>query len=108
VADEISLGALPQRFADFRDDQRERYAELGKRLDGSVPLPLFQAHTAEARREHDELAKDIAEVKAMIEADQRQRAQDRRMIFTALFTSILAPIALLFIQSYMNSRGGAP
>lgn len=108
MADELSLGALHQRLADVRDDMRERHADLGKRIDGTVPLPLFQAHTAEARREHDELAKDIADLKAAIEADQRQRAQDRRMILTALFTSILAPIALLFIQSYMNSRGGGP
>ena len=108
MPDGISPGELLQRFIDFRDDQRERHADLGKRIDGTVPLPLFQAHTAEARREHDELAKDIAEVKALVDADQRQRAQDRRMILTALFTSILAPIALLFIQSYMISRGSAP
>lgn len=108
MPDEISPGELRQRLVDFRDDQRERHAELGKRIDGTVPLPLFQAHIAEARREHDELAADIADVKAKIEADQRQRAADRRLILMALFTSILAPLALLVAQTYMRGKGSAP
>lgn len=109
MADEVSPAEqLRQRFADFRDDVRERHADLGKRIDGTVPLPLFQAHIAETRREHDEMAKDIADVVARVDADQKQRAADRRLVLMALFTAILAPLALLFIQTYMRGKGSAP
>lgn len=66
---------------------------------------MYQAHVDSARREHDELAKDIAALEARFDADQRQRSADRRLILMALFTSILAPLALLVVQTFLRSKG---
>lgn len=108
MADDPTPGELRRALVDLREDQRERYAAFNQRLDAAVPVPLFQAHIAEARREHEELAKDLADVLAEVRSDQRQRSADRRLVLMALFTSILAPLLLLVVTTYMRGRGGAP
>lgn len=109
MADEPTLGELRRNIDDLRQDLRDRHAAQGQRLDdlarGMVPQSLFQAHLETARREHDELGKDIAELAARFEADQKQRAQDRRMILVALFTSVLAPLAMLMVSTYLRGKG---
>lgn len=96
----------------IRQDVRERYAAQGARLDAvpnqMVGLPVWQAHLEATRREHDELKQDIGALDARFEADQRQRAADRRLILMALFTSILAPLALLVVQTLLRSKGASP
>lgn len=112
MADEPTPGELRRSLDDVRQDMRERYTALGARLDALsaslVGQPVYQAHVDTARREHDELAKDIAELGARFEADQKQRAADRRLILMALFTSILAPLALLVVQTFLRGKGAAP
>lgn len=109
MADEPTPGELRRSLDDIRQDLRERYTALGARLDALaasiVGQPVYQAHVDSARREHDELAKDIAALEARFDADQRQRSADRRLILMALFTSILAPLALLVVQTFLRSKG---
>lgn len=105
MPDAPTPGELQRSIADIRQDLRERYAALGVRLDGMVTNAVWQAHIDTTRREHDELGKDIAALEARLDADQRQRAADRRLILMALFTSILAPLALLVVQTLLRSKG---
>ncbi|GAA3957714.1 hypothetical protein GCM10023085_45280 [Actinomadura viridis] len=112
MADDPTPGELQRNISDLRHDLRDRHAALSQRLDAlareMVGLPLYQAHVETARREHDELAKDITDVVARLDADQRQRSADRRMILLALFTSVLAPLTLLILQLYLRGKGTAP
>lgn len=108
MPDEPTPGELRRSLADVREDLRERYAAVNQRIDTMVPAPVFNAHTAEARREHDDLAKDIAAVLARVEADQRQRSADRRLVFMALFTSIIAPLLLLVLSIYLRGQSAGP
>ncbi|MFB4306998.1 hypothetical protein [Actinomadura sp. GTD37] len=101
-------GELRRSIEDIRLDLRERHHALNQRLDTTVPLALWQAHLEASRREHDELAKDIADVNARMDADQRQRSADRRLILMALFTSVLAPLGLVLLQIMMRTKGAAP
>lgn len=105
MGDEPTPAELRRTLADVRDDIRERHSHLNQRIDRCLPLDLYRAHVESSQREHDELAKDIADLRAALSADQDRRAADRRMILTALFTSILAPLALLLIQAYLSVRG---
>lgn len=108
MADEATPGELRRSLDDVRSDLRERHAALNQRMDTMVPVPLYQAHIDQARREHDDLAKDIADVVARMDSDQRQRAADRRLVLMALFTSIIAPLLLLVLSTYLRGRGAAP
>lgn len=112
MADEPTVGELRRNVDDIRRDMRDRHAALGQRLDemarGTVPLSLYQAHLEASRREHDELGKDIADLAKVVESDQKQRAADRRMVLLALFTSILAPLMLLLVSTYLRGKGASP
>ncbi|SEG45146.1 hypothetical protein SAMN04489712_105288 [Thermomonospora echinospora] len=111
---EPTTGELSRSLADAKTDFRERSAALSARIDTMTPLALYQAHVEGARREHDELAADIAALSARLDAEreqrenaERQRAADRRMTLTAIFTALLAPLALMLLQFYVISRGRA-
>jgi t-SNARE complex subunit (syntaxin) len=82
---------------------------LNTRLDRVVTNDLFQAYQQAVRREFDDHAREIAELQAGREADKKerdaekvQRSNDRRIIWVAVFTSIIAPLALMLVQLWLN------
>jgi ABC-type nickel/cobalt efflux system permease component RcnA len=105
VADEPSPWELQRTLAAIREDMREGFKGLNQRLDKHVTTELFNAHLEAERSRHEEHKEDIAAIATAHEADKRQRATDRRMIWMAVFTSILAPLVLLLISSYLRSKG---
>lgn len=103
--DEPSPWELQRTLAAIREDMREGFKGLNQRLDKHVSVDLFNAHLEADRSRHEEHEKDLAAVVAEREADKRQRASDRRMIWMAVFTSILAPLFLLLISLYLTGKG---
>jgi hypothetical protein len=112
-------GELQRNIVDLRD----RHNVLGQRLDTMskdlVPVELYKAHLETTRREHDELGKDItdlssrqerdhAELVARMDEERRQRSADKRLILMALWTSILAPVMLLLLSTYLRGKGASP
>ncbi|MFD8771470.1 hypothetical protein [Streptomyces sp. NPDC059916] len=85
---------------------------LNARLDRFSPPEVYQIQhdqlLAEIREIQDERARekqaeDEKERRAEAErrAQEQRRQQDRRMVFTAL----IAPVLLLFLQLYLTARG---
>lgn len=105
MADEPSPWELHRTLASIREDMREGFKALHLRLDRNVSVELFNAHLEAERSSHEEHEKDITEIKAEREAEKRQRASDRRLIYMAVFTSVLAPLFLLLISLYLTSKG---
>jgi hypothetical protein len=105
VADEPTPWELQRTLAAIREDMREGFKGINLRLDRNVSVELFNAHQEAERSRHEEHEKDIAEIKAEREAEKNQRASDRRLIFMAVFTSVLAPLFLLLVSLYLTSKG---
>lgn len=78
---------------------------MNARLDKLVSNELFQAHQQAVRREFDDHAAEIAALKAEREAEKAQRAADRKLIVTAVFTAFVSPLVILLIQLWLTSRG---
>jgi hypothetical protein len=108
VADEPTPWELQRTLAAIREDMREGFKGINQRLDRNVSVELFNAHLEAERSRHEEHEKDIAEIKAGREAEKQQRSSDRRLIFMAVFTSILAPLFLLLISLYLSNKGAKP
>jgi hypothetical protein len=106
VADEPTPWELQRTLGAIREDMREGFKGLNLRLDRNVSVELFNAHQEAVRARFEEQEKDIAEIKAEREAEKRQRASDRRLAFSAIFTAVLAPLFLLAIGAYLSGKGG--
>lgn len=97
-----------ERFADIREDLRNLLALLDKRV--SVErYQTDQHYEAEAERQLIERVKAIEAARAaeaqQAAADQRaleaQRRADKRLIFSAL----IVPVLLVFLQVYLAAKG---
>jgi hypothetical protein len=97
-----------ERFADIREDLQNVLALLDKRV--SVErYQTDQHYEAEAERQLIERVKAIEAARAaeaqQASADQRaleaQRRADKRLIFSAL----IVPVLLVFLQVYLATRG---
>lgn len=112
MPDDPTLGEVMRRLEDVRQDLKEDFRELGTRLDSKVSMERYQLEQLardEAARLMLERIRTIEdardrEARARAEAEQRladRRAADRRLIFTAL----IAPVLLLLLTVYLNTRG---
>jgi hypothetical protein len=112
MQDEVTLGELIRRLDDVRLDCKEDTREVRLVLDTKVSMERYQLEQL-AREESLRLLADRvkaledardAEQQQRREEDQRaadRRAADRRLIFTA----IIAPVLMLFLQLYLSARG---
>lgn len=107
-----TLGEVMRRLEDVRQDLKEDVRELGTRLDSKVSMERYQLEQmagAEAVRLVVERVQAIEQARAQEEQTRRdeaqriadRRASDRRLIFTAL----IAPVLLLILTVYINTRG---
>ena len=103
MADGPTLGEIARRLEAVHTDLKDDVREVGARLDSKVSMErhlLEQQARDEAMRLLVERVKGIEESQA--ERD-RQRAADRRL----LFTTLLAPVLMLLVQVYLGTRGAA-
>lgn len=107
-----TLGEVMRRLEDVRQDLKEDFRELGVRLDSKVSMERYQLEqvardTAAALLA--ERVKSIEDSREQEEKDRRteaqtqadKRASDRRLLFSAL----VAPVLMLLLTLYINTRG---
>jgi len=81
------------------------FNSLNARLDRVVPNELFQAYQQAVQRQFDEHERKIAGIEAERDAEKAQRAGDRKLIITAVFTAFVSPLVILLIQLWLTSKG---
>ncbi|NUL09058.1 hypothetical protein [Streptomyces lunaelactis] len=112
MPDTPTLGEVMRRLEDVRQDLKEDFRELGTRLDSKVSMERYQLE----QLARDETIKLLVERLKGIEdarlqearqadADRRaleaQRRADKRLIFSAL----IVPVLLVFLQVYLAAKG---
>ncbi|MFE2969930.1 hypothetical protein ACFXKC_40935 [Streptomyces sp. NPDC059340] len=101
MPDDPTLGEVMRRLEDVRQDLKEDFRELGTRLDSKVSMERYQLEQV-AR---DDALKLLSErVRGMEDAareKEKQRAADRRLIFTAL----IVPVLIVLLQAYLAAKG---
>lgn len=105
MADEPTPWELHRNVEALRRTIEAGFAGLNARLDRVVSNELFQAYQQSVRREFDDQAAELAEMKAEREAEKKQRAADRKMVITAIMTSFVSPVVLLLVQLWLTSKG---
>ncbi|MFE5591434.1 hypothetical protein [Streptomyces sp. NPDC056549] len=107
-----TLGEVMRRLDDVRQDLKEDLRELGTRLDGKVSMERYELEKLARDDAQRLLADRVAAIEAARETEQEQkraeaqkltdrRAADRRLVLTAL----VAPVLLLLLTVYIQTRG---
>ncbi|MEW2267791.1 hypothetical protein [Streptomyces sp. NPDC047868] len=95
------MGELARRLEDRLGDVREDIQQLGIRIDSRVSMERYQIE----QQQRDEAFKLLLERVKGIEDEakerDKQRAADRRLIFTGL----IVPVLLVLLQVYLSTRG---
>jgi hypothetical protein len=105
VADEPTPWELHRTVEALRRSVEAGFNSLNSRLDRVVTNDLFQAYQAAVQRQFDDHEREIAGLKAERDAEKSQRANDRKLLVLAVFTAFIAPLVLLLIQLWLNSKG---
>lgn len=111
-ADDPSNGELARRLEAIHQDLKEDLRDAVNRLDSKVSIERYQLEKEASNERERNLAERVRaieearnkEVQERQAAEQRaadRRASDRRLAFTAL----VAPILMLLLTLYLNSRG---
>lgn len=103
MADELTLGELARRFEDRLGDVREDIQQLGVRLDGRVSLERYQLEREARDKEIAGITERVKELEDTAKEKEKQRQNDRRLIFF----SLVVPVLLLAIQLYNANKGAA-
>ncbi|MEV5138416.1 hypothetical protein AB0K71_05660 [Streptomyces syringium] len=101
MPDEPTLGELARRLEDRLGDVRDDIQQLGVRLDSRVSMERYQIEQSTRDRDLQALAERIKAVEDSRQAQERQRAADRRLILTGL----VVPVLLVILQVYLATRG---
>lgn len=103
MPDELTLGELARRFEDRLGDVRDDIQQLGVRLDGRVSLERYQLEKEARDKEIAGLTERVKGLEDAAKEKEKQRQNDRRLIFF----SLVVPVLLLAIQLYTANKGGA-
>lgn len=101
MADDPTLGELARRLEDRVGDIREDIKQLGVLIDKRVTGERYLLEQ-QARDEGHRLV--VERVKGLEDAareKEKQRAQDRRLILTAL----VVPVLLVLLTAYLAAKG---
>lgn len=112
MPDEVTLGELIRRLDDVRLDCKEDTREVRLMLDAKVSMERYQIEQLAREGAMRQIADRVRAIEETRELEHQQRredaqrladrrAADRRLIFTA----IVAPILMLFLQLYLSARG---
>ncbi|MFI7643750.1 hypothetical protein [Nonomuraea sp. NPDC049400] len=105
MADEPTPWELHRSMEALRRSLESGFASLNARLDRVVPNELFQAYQQAVQRQFDDHERKIASIEAERDAEKTQRAADRKLIVTAVFTAFVSPLVILLIQLWLTSKG---
>lgn len=103
MADEPTTGEVVRRLEDVRQDLKEDIhgvvALVGQKVDAEI---LRLGQQAQDER-HTALVARVAKLEQQAEEKDKQRQNDRRLIFF----SLVVPVLLLAIQLYNANKGGS-
>ena len=103
MPDEPTLGELARRLEDRFGDVRDDIRILGVRLDSRVSMERYQIEQAQRDEAFKGLLERVKGIEDEAKQRDRQRAADRRLIFTGL----IVPVLLVLLQVYLSTRGAA-
>ncbi|HEX2312563.1 MAG TPA: hypothetical protein VHJ17_02450 [Thermomonospora sp.] len=92
--EEPGLGEMARTLERVEAFMRERFIELGNRLDRMVTSELYAAHQQTAQQRMDALREDVEELKAARRRDDERRSADRRLVVY----SAVVPVLLLAVN----------
>lgn len=112
MQDEVTTGEIIRRLEFIRQGCKEDTAELRMIVDTKVSMERYQLEQQAREEAHRQLMDRVKAIEEARDLEQQQRredaqrladrrAADRRLIFTA----IIAPILMLFLQLYLSARG---
>jgi ferric-dicitrate binding protein FerR (iron transport regulator) len=112
VADEPTLGEVARRLEAVHLDLKEDVREIGSRLDKKVSVERYELERRAADEVHRQVIERIAAIEQARQQEARERqaaeqkladrrAADRRLLFTCL----VAPVIMLLLTLYLNTRG---
>lgn len=112
MPDDVTIGEIIRRLEDVRQDCKEDTREMRTIVDAKVSMERYQLEQLAREESYRQLSDRVKALEDTRELEQQQRredaqriadrrAADRRLIFTA----IIAPILMLFLQLYLNARG---
>lgn len=101
MPDEPTLGEVVRRLEAVHADLKEDIRQQGGRLDGKVSLDVFELRIAALDKDLQAVAARAVTLEQADRERARQRAADRRWIFSAL----IVPVVLVVLQAYLTTRG---
>ncbi|MEV5944845.1 hypothetical protein [Streptomyces sp. NPDC051994] len=101
MPDDPTLGELARRLEDRLGDVRDDIQQLGIRLDSRVSMERYQIEQQQRDDAHKLLLERVKGIEDARKEQEKQRAADRRLIFSAL----VVPVLLVLLQVYLSTRG---
>lgn len=101
MPDEPTNGELARRLEDRLGDLRDDIQQLGIRLDRSVSMERYQIEQQQRDDAHKLLLERVKGIEDARREQEKQRQNDRRLIFSAL----VVPVLLVLLQVYLSTRG---
>lgn len=101
MADDPSLGELARRLEDRVGDIREDIKQLGTLIDKRVSIERYLLEQQARDEGHRQLVERVKSLEDGAREKDQQRAQDRRLILTA----IVVPVLLVLLTAYLATKG---
>lgn len=105
MPDDLSLGELGRQLERMHADIREDIRELGLRLDGKVGSDVFKLEQAAQDDKTTAVAQRVASIEEARKEEGRQRANDRKLLLTALILPIVVVLVGLGAQVVLKVTG---
>lgn len=103
VADEPTTGEVVRRLEDVRQDLKEDIHGVVALVNQKVDAEILRLGQGAQDERHTALVGRVAKLEEQAAEKDRQRQNDRRLIFF----SLVVPVLLLAIQLYNANKGGA-
>lgn len=101
MPDDPTLGEVKRRVETGLTDVKEDIRNLVDALDRRVSMERYQLEKEARDKEIRELLERVKGIEDARKEQDKQRAADRRLIFSAL----VVPVLLILLQVYLSTRG---
>jgi hypothetical protein len=103
VADEPTTGEVVRRLEDVRQDLKEDIHGVVALVNQKVDAEILRLGQEAQDERHTALVGRVSKLEQQAEEKDKQRQNDRRLIFF----SLVVPVLLLAIQLYNANQGGS-
>ena len=101
MPDDPTIGEMVRRLDDFRQDLKEDIHGVVALTDKKADAEIVRLGQGAQDERHTALSGRVAKLEEQLAEKERQRQNDRRLIFF----SLIVPVLLLAIQLYNANRG---